>query len=359
MISLISSNPKKTTKLKEIAKVPAKLDSYKIEETIGEGTYGKVKLATHIKLNEKVAIKFINKKRLTNKGDDERIRNEIKIISKLNHPNILKAFEVFEDENNYYIVMERPIRGDLFNYICSKGRLSMDEASFIFYQLVNGIQYLHENNVVHRDTAGSGKFSKLGIQYVSNDKAGQDRQNNGDDGSDDRFHLQFSSDRIPFRYDIDIRKIFYKRKKGYRRADHQHGVGKQFDKGKNDLFPQLYLRFHAHARTDRNIDQNRRKDGYKTQKQHISKASLHDDMNGIIAGLIAVIILIRIFLQNRLFLRETIAFAADRCKGLPFKAQDYIDLAGTVSGPDRYGRVFIETLPEYAAEQRVKHQQGL
>ena len=153
MISLISSQPKKKTqsKVKEIAKIPGKLDSYKIEETIGEGTYGKVKLATHIKLNEKVAIKFINKKRLTNKGDDERIKNEIKIITKLNHPNILKAFEVFEDDINYYIVMERPIRGDLFNYICSKGRLTMDEASFIFYQLVNGIQYLHENKVVHRD----------------------------------------------------------------------------------------------------------------------------------------------------------------------------------------------------------------
>ena len=100
MISLISSKPKKTNKVKEIAKVPGKLDNYKIEETIGEGTYGKVKLATHIKLNEQVAIKFINKKRLTNKGDDERIRNEIKIITKLNHPNILKAFEVFEDENS-------------------------------------------------------------------------------------------------------------------------------------------------------------------------------------------------------------------------------------------------------------------
>ena len=149
MISLISSNPKKN-KVKEIAKVPGKLDNYKIEETIGEGTYGKVKLATHIKLNEKVAIKFINKKKLQ-KGDDERIKNEIKIITKLNHPNILKAFEVFDDETNYYIVMERPIRGDLFNYICSKGRLSMDEASFIFYQIVNGIQYLHKNKIVHRD----------------------------------------------------------------------------------------------------------------------------------------------------------------------------------------------------------------
>ena len=47
--------------------------------------------------------------------------------------------------------MERPAKGDLFNYICTKGRLSMDEASFIYYQIVNAIQYLHKNKIVHRD----------------------------------------------------------------------------------------------------------------------------------------------------------------------------------------------------------------
>ena len=136
---------------KDSIKTSAKLEEYKIEESIGEGTYGKVKLATHIQTNEKVAIKFINKKKLTHEGDNERILNEIKIMKSLNHPNILKSFEVLDDEINYYIVMERPIKGDLFNYICSKGRLSMDEASFIYYQIVNAIQYLHKNKIVHRD----------------------------------------------------------------------------------------------------------------------------------------------------------------------------------------------------------------
>ena len=62
MISLSNSISKKTKAKKESIKLSAKIDNYKIEETIGEGTYGKVKLATHIKLNEKVAIKIINKK---------------------------------------------------------------------------------------------------------------------------------------------------------------------------------------------------------------------------------------------------------------------------------------------------------
>ena len=124
MISFKSSNDKQKakSKIKEIAKIPSKLDSYKIEETIGEGTYGKVKLATHIKLNEKVAIKFIDKKKLTNKGDDERMKNEISIITQLNHPNILKAFEVFEDDDNYYLVMERSVIEKSFIYFSSNSK---------------------------------------------------------------------------------------------------------------------------------------------------------------------------------------------------------------------------------------------
>ena len=47
--------------------------------------------------------------------------------------------------------MERPVIGDLFKYICSKGRLSIEEASFIFYQIVNGVQYLYKNKIAHRD----------------------------------------------------------------------------------------------------------------------------------------------------------------------------------------------------------------
>jgi len=136
---------------RKLLETGSKMSDYKIEEIIGEGTYGKVKLATHLATNEKVAIKIIDKSRLIHDGDNDRILNEMKILTKLDHPNILKAFEVFEEEKFYYIVMERPAKGDLFNYICSKGRLSMDEASFIYYQIVNAIQYLHKNKIVHRD----------------------------------------------------------------------------------------------------------------------------------------------------------------------------------------------------------------
>ena len=75
----------------------------------------------------------------------------MKIISGLNHPNILKSYEIFEDDLFYYIVMERPEKGDLFNYICSKGRLTLDESTFIYYQIVNAVSYLQKKKIAHRD----------------------------------------------------------------------------------------------------------------------------------------------------------------------------------------------------------------
>jgi len=141
----------KSSPKSEIPKASKSLLEYNIQATIGEGTYGKVKYATHILTNQPVAIKFINKNRLLRPGDTERIQNEMKVMTELNHPNILKAYEIFEDESYYYIVMERAEKGDLFNYIGQKGRLTLDEATFIYYQLVNAISYLQKNNISHRD----------------------------------------------------------------------------------------------------------------------------------------------------------------------------------------------------------------
>ena len=144
--NLIELNSKKLSK-----KLVKELLEYRIEGVIGEGNFGKVKYGTHILTSQPVAIKVINKNRLIRPGDMDRIKNEMKIISTSNHPNILKAYEIFEDETYYYIVMEKPERGDLFNYICSKGRLTLDEASLIYYQLVNAVSYLQKMKIAHRD----------------------------------------------------------------------------------------------------------------------------------------------------------------------------------------------------------------
>lgn len=74
--------------------VKRNIGNYRIEKTIGEGTFGKVKLGIHIPTDEQVAIKILEKDRIQDKEDLERISREINILKKLNHPNIIKIYDV-------------------------------------------------------------------------------------------------------------------------------------------------------------------------------------------------------------------------------------------------------------------------
>lgn len=89
---------------------------YKILETLGQGSYGCVKRIQHKDLKEDRALKIIKKKTLKSESS---FLNEISIMQSLDHPNVLKYYECFEDEFNYYIVMEYCNGGELLNYILS------------------------------------------------------------------------------------------------------------------------------------------------------------------------------------------------------------------------------------------------
>ena len=94
------------------------LRNYQFIRTIGEGTFGKVKLSIHIPTKEYVAIKILEKSRIHDKEELERVEKEIKYLKELNHPNIVQIYEVIEDKLQYfYIVMEYVSGGELFNYI--------------------------------------------------------------------------------------------------------------------------------------------------------------------------------------------------------------------------------------------------
>ena len=112
------------------------LENYTFIKTIGEGTFGKVKLAIHKLTQEKVAIKILEKKKINNEKDLERIKKEIKYLKMLNHPNIVKIYEIIENENNFYISMEYVSGGELFNYIVKNKRLNEIEASFFYSQIL-------------------------------------------------------------------------------------------------------------------------------------------------------------------------------------------------------------------------------
>ena len=127
------------------------ISQYITKGTIGKGTFGKVKLGIHKTTGEKVAIKILEKSKITSQDDMERINREITILRNFSHLNVIKINDIFETKDNYYILMEYCEKGELFNYIVEKQRLSEEEASYFYYQLINGLEYIHEHNVVHRD----------------------------------------------------------------------------------------------------------------------------------------------------------------------------------------------------------------
>ncbi|NWI84939.1 NUAK2 kinase, partial [Pitta sordida] len=112
---------------------------YEFLETLGKGTYGKV------------AIKSIRKDKIKDEQDLVHIRREIEIMSSLNHPHIISVHEVFENSSKIVIVMEYASKGDLYDYISERQRLTEQEARHFFRQVVSAVYYCHKNGIVHRD----------------------------------------------------------------------------------------------------------------------------------------------------------------------------------------------------------------
>lgn len=130
---------------------PSALSNYSLVKDLGEGTFGKVKLGMHIHTKEKVAIKVLEKSKIVDQGDRERVSREIQILKIIRHPNITQLYEIIEDETKLYLITEYAKCGELFDYIVSQQRIKENEASKFFQQIIDGIEYIHKLNIVHRD----------------------------------------------------------------------------------------------------------------------------------------------------------------------------------------------------------------
>ena len=124
--------------------------NYRIEKTIGEGTFGKVKLAVHVPTGEQVAIKILEKSKIHDQEELERVEKEIKYLKMLNHPNIIQIYEIIENSKNFYLVMEYAPGGELFNYIVKNEKISENESSYFFSQIIHGIEEIHKKKICHR-----------------------------------------------------------------------------------------------------------------------------------------------------------------------------------------------------------------
>ena len=127
------------------------LGQFILGDKIGEGTFGIVRLATHILTGEKVAIKILDKRKITEDVDKEHVEREIKILKMLRHTNIVHLFYVIQNSTSISLIMEYSSGKDLFDYLAAKKRLSEMEACGLFQQLISGLDYLHKLKVAHRD----------------------------------------------------------------------------------------------------------------------------------------------------------------------------------------------------------------
>jgi len=126
------------------------IGKYRLLKTIGKGNFAKVKLAKHIPTGKEVAIKIIDKTQL-NPGSLQKLFREVRIMKTLDHPNIVKLFQVIETEKTLYLVMEYASGGEVFDYLVLHGRMKEKEARAKFRQIVSAVQYCHQKKIIHRD----------------------------------------------------------------------------------------------------------------------------------------------------------------------------------------------------------------
>lgn len=126
------------------------MDRYEIGRQLGQGNFAKVYFARNMTNGQSVAIKIIDKDKITRVGLIVQIKREISIMRLVKHPNVLQLFEVMASKSKIYFVLEYAKGGELFNKI-SKGKFSEDIARRYFHQLISAVDYCHSRGVYHRD----------------------------------------------------------------------------------------------------------------------------------------------------------------------------------------------------------------
>ena len=126
-------------------------DSYRIGNKLGDGAFGSVRKITHRVTGELRAVKTIHKKSLRSDEELETLFNEVSVLRNLDHPNILKLYEFYQDEKNFYLITELCNGGELFDRIISHGSFSEAMAANYMKQILSVVLYCHERHISHRD----------------------------------------------------------------------------------------------------------------------------------------------------------------------------------------------------------------
>ncbi|KAJ5594040.1 uncharacterized protein N7459_000248 [Penicillium hispanicum] len=127
-----------------------RLDQYQTVKILGEGSFGKVKLAIHQPSGRQVALKIISRRKLLSRDMVGRVEREIQYLQLLRHPHIIKLYTVIATKTDIVMVLEYAER-ELFDYLVRKGKCHDDEARKFFQQIICAVEYCHRHKIVHRD----------------------------------------------------------------------------------------------------------------------------------------------------------------------------------------------------------------
>lgn len=128
------------------------MGNYTILQTIGAGAFGKVRLAEHKITHEYYAIKIFKKSKIESKPSIKaKINTEIALMKLIDHPHIIKLVELCESSRHLFVITEYAPNGELFNYLCNKKVIPIEESMNLFRQIIYGIDYLHNHSICHRD----------------------------------------------------------------------------------------------------------------------------------------------------------------------------------------------------------------
>ena len=141
-----SNASEKENKVRQI-----KLSDYEMGATLGTGSFGRVRIAKNRKTQEYVAIKIMKKMEIIKSKQADHIANEIKILSMIEHPFVIKFGGFTQDEKNLYLDIELINGGELFTYLRGVGRFPIDQARMYIAEIVSIFDYLHSTNIIYRD----------------------------------------------------------------------------------------------------------------------------------------------------------------------------------------------------------------
>jgi len=127
------------------------LDFYKFVKLIGKGAFGKVTLGVHKLTGKQVAIKTIEKSYMKDEFSKRKVFQEVYLLKKIKHSNVIRLLEVFESTKHLLMVMEYAGGGDLLRLIKKRGSLRESDSKFIFKQILYGLAHIHCRSVIHRD----------------------------------------------------------------------------------------------------------------------------------------------------------------------------------------------------------------